>query len=598
MPSRPLVGPVIRLGVVTSEPVLTITGHGADPRRRPRRRVLRGVLVSRPAAVVVAGPGTNRDTDAVLALDLAGAEPEVVLIGELVADPDLLDEARIVVVAGGFSYGDALGAGRMLGLDLTGAAGGRLGERLRSFVASGRPVIGICNGFQVLTRAGLLPGALGHNDHGRFDCRWVELAAEPDEPVHLDRRARRPRPLPHRPRRGALRPSRPRRPRRRRAGRPALRREQPERVRRRHRRRLRPDRCRARPDAPSGEPCDHPPTSTPPSRPDDGAHARAAPVRSGGAPCQVAHDDRVHRHRPAPARPARGQGAHLLRPRRRAPAVRHDRPPVGVRPHRRRRAVQGTGAQPARRVVVRAHRRRRGQPRRRRPRPEPARRPVGRDAAGRGGRARLHHGGHVDVAVAAVRCGRAHDLRLPLPRRPGEEHARCRNRWSRRRRSRRIGVIGARRTADLGRGRRARARRRPPLGGGVDDRPRAVPAWPGGRRVGRADPRRHEVRVRADARRRAAADRRGAHAGLVAVLGRRVVRGAAGRGRGAGEPRQGGRPPGARRRRLHGRRRRARAAGGRVDGDVGALHRRLRAAHRPAVRARCHADRGTHRRCS
>ena len=146
--------------------------------------------MSRPAALVVAGPGTNRDTDAVLALDLAGAEPAVVLIGELVARPELLDDARIVVVAGGFSYGDALGAGRMLGLDLSGAAG----DALHGFVASGRPVIGICNGFQVLTRAGLLPGALGHNDHGRFDCRWVELAPEPgshciwtsglDDPVH------------------------------------------------------------------------------------------------------------------------------------------------------------------------------------------------------------------------------------------------------------------------------------------------------------------------------------------------------------------------------------------------------------------------------
>ena len=71
--------------------------------------------MSRPAAVVVAGPGTNRDTDAVLALDLAGAEPSVVLVGELVADPDVLDEARIVVVAGGFSYGDALGAGACSG---------------------------------------------------------------------------------------------------------------------------------------------------------------------------------------------------------------------------------------------------------------------------------------------------------------------------------------------------------------------------------------------------------------------------------------------------------------------------------------------------
>jgi phosphoribosylformylglycinamidine synthase len=135
--------------------------------------------VTRPVALVVAGPGTNRDPDAALALRLAGAEPRLVLAAELTACPELLDAARIVVVAGGFSYGDSLGAGRMLALDLTAGDGGRLGERLRAFVASGRPVAGICNGFQVLTRTGLLPGALGHNTSGRFDCRWVTLATEP-----------------------------------------------------------------------------------------------------------------------------------------------------------------------------------------------------------------------------------------------------------------------------------------------------------------------------------------------------------------------------------------------------------------------------------
>jgi phosphoribosylformylglycinamidine synthase len=141
-------------------------------------------------ALVVAGPGTNRDRDLALALRLAGAEPTIVLAGELAADPKPLSHARIVGIAGGFSYGDALGAGRMLALDLMVG----LGEALEEYIATGRPLIGICNGFQVLTRAGLLPGALGHNAHGRFECRWVELGPEPasvclwtrgiDDPIH------------------------------------------------------------------------------------------------------------------------------------------------------------------------------------------------------------------------------------------------------------------------------------------------------------------------------------------------------------------------------------------------------------------------------
>jgi phosphoribosylformylglycinamidine synthase subunit PurQ / glutaminase len=146
--------------------------------------------MSAPLALVIAGPGTNRDHDAALALQLAGARPKIVLATELVANPQLLVEARMAVVAGGFSYGDALGAGRMLALDLV--AG--LGDALTEFVALGRPLIGICNGFQVLTRTNLLPGALGHNARGSFDCRWVVLEAQPesrcvwtqsiDEPIH------------------------------------------------------------------------------------------------------------------------------------------------------------------------------------------------------------------------------------------------------------------------------------------------------------------------------------------------------------------------------------------------------------------------------
>ncbi len=139
--------------------------------------------MSRPKAIVVAGPGTNRDTAAARALDLAGADAEIILSARLVAEPELLDDAQMLVIAGGFSYADALGAGRMLALELTHGGTGRLGEMLRSFVDAGRPVLGICNGFQVLTRAGLLPGALGHNEQGRFECRWVELSAPPSRSI-------------------------------------------------------------------------------------------------------------------------------------------------------------------------------------------------------------------------------------------------------------------------------------------------------------------------------------------------------------------------------------------------------------------------------
>lgn len=130
----------------------------------------------RPQALVVAGPGTNRDRDLALALDLAGADAKIVLTSQLAAKPELLARAALIGVAGGFSYGDALGAGRMMALDLT--ADAELTEALRAFVASGKPVIGICNGFQTLTRTGLLPGALGHNAQGRFECRWVQIAPE------------------------------------------------------------------------------------------------------------------------------------------------------------------------------------------------------------------------------------------------------------------------------------------------------------------------------------------------------------------------------------------------------------------------------------
>lgn len=129
--------------------------------------------MSRVPALVITGPGTNRDHDVAEALEMAGADVRIIRAGELVDNPRRLDDARLAVVAGGFSYADSLGAGRMLALDLTLG----LGDRLHEFVGKGRPLLGICNGFQVLSRTSLLPGSLGHNAQGNFDCRWVVLEA-------------------------------------------------------------------------------------------------------------------------------------------------------------------------------------------------------------------------------------------------------------------------------------------------------------------------------------------------------------------------------------------------------------------------------------
>ena len=123
--------------------------------------------------MVLAAPGTNRDHDVAFALDLAGADSRITLLAELLATPALLDDVQLLVVAGGFSYADALGAGRMWSLALTHG----VGDALQRFVAAGHPVLGICNGFQVLTGTHLLPGSLAHNESGHFQCEWVRLEA-------------------------------------------------------------------------------------------------------------------------------------------------------------------------------------------------------------------------------------------------------------------------------------------------------------------------------------------------------------------------------------------------------------------------------------
>ncbi len=141
----------------------------------------RSVLSRTPKVLILHANGTNRDRDAALACRLAGGQPDIVHVNELLAGERRLADYHMLVIPGGFSYGDDLGAGVLWSLDLRYG----LGEQLHRFVDSGRPVLGICNGFQALVKAELLPGhtlgdrdvTLTLNESARFECRWVYLRA-------------------------------------------------------------------------------------------------------------------------------------------------------------------------------------------------------------------------------------------------------------------------------------------------------------------------------------------------------------------------------------------------------------------------------------
>jgi phosphoribosylformylglycinamidine synthase len=134
-----------------------------------------------PKALILHADGTNRDHDAAQALELAGASTEIVHLNQLRSHERRWDQYQMLVLPGGFSHADALGAGKVLALELN----TYFADEMRSFVENGKPVVGICNGFQALVKAGILPGGvdgnqatLTFNAAGHFECRWVTLAPE------------------------------------------------------------------------------------------------------------------------------------------------------------------------------------------------------------------------------------------------------------------------------------------------------------------------------------------------------------------------------------------------------------------------------------
>ncbi len=119
-------------------------------------------------AAVVVYPGSNCDRDTYHALKLTGFDVDYAYF----FDQDLSFEGYdLVVLPGGFSYGDYLRPGAV-------AARENISRKVKEFAENGGLLLGICNGFQVLMEMGLLPGALLQNEKGKFICRWVDLVVE------------------------------------------------------------------------------------------------------------------------------------------------------------------------------------------------------------------------------------------------------------------------------------------------------------------------------------------------------------------------------------------------------------------------------------
>jgi phosphoribosylformylglycinamidine synthase len=136
-----------------------------------------------PRTLILRTAGTNCDAETAYAFERAGFETERLHINRLLESPAKLQEYQAMAIPGGFSYGDDIAAGRIFANQIA----HHLHDGLHDFIAAGKPIIGICNGFQVLVKTDLLPGPLAgntgqtctltNNDNGRFIDRWVHLAA-------------------------------------------------------------------------------------------------------------------------------------------------------------------------------------------------------------------------------------------------------------------------------------------------------------------------------------------------------------------------------------------------------------------------------------
>jgi len=151
--------------------------------------------------LVLRAAGTNCDLEMCYAFELAGAKPDLVHVNRLIEEPHLLERYQILALPGGFSYGDDIAAGKILANQLV----HHFRRQVQRFVDDKKLVLGVCNGFQVLVKAGLLPAVgtqpaiegadnngilqqatITYNDSGKFEDRWTYLQPGTNKCVFID----------------------------------------------------------------------------------------------------------------------------------------------------------------------------------------------------------------------------------------------------------------------------------------------------------------------------------------------------------------------------------------------------------------------------
>src|SRR6185503_20522871 len=132
----------------------------------------------KPKVIVMSGYGLNCEEETKYAFDWAGGKADIVHLNDLIKKPKMLEQYDILAFPGGFAYGDDTGSGKAYANKFK----NHLSKELAEFLARDTLTIGICNGFQIMTNLGILPGALTYNKNGKYLDRWVDLEVKGSSP--------------------------------------------------------------------------------------------------------------------------------------------------------------------------------------------------------------------------------------------------------------------------------------------------------------------------------------------------------------------------------------------------------------------------------